>query len=220
MSRDVYSGPMFRAFGWLVATGLSLVLAHDLTFLARYGSAYGEALAHAGHGAGWDRAVATILVLAALVALGALARLRALSRDVTVTVSRSADAEAVPGRARVAGRWASDWIRLSAVVGGLLTLQENVERLLAGLTPPGVLALLSPEYAFGWLIVVAVAAVMACVVALYRWRRSILIARRTPRDRHVSTAVPAASPLDRGLRARQSLLGRRGGLRAPPLRAG
>src|SRR5204863_460350 len=31
----------------------ALALAHDLTFLARYGSVYGEALAHAGHGQLW-----------------------------------------------------------------------------------------------------------------------------------------------------------------------
>jgi hypothetical protein len=220
MSRDVYSGPMFRPFGWLVATGLSLVLAHDLTFLARYGSVYGEALAHAGHGAGWDRAVATILVLATVVGLAAAVRLRALSGEAPSTATRSTTAAATSSQGIVARRWAIDWIRLATVVAVLLTLQENVERLLAGLTPPGVLALLSPEYAFGLLIVLAVAAVMACVVAMYRWRRAILIARRTRRDREVRSMARPASPLDDGPRVPQSLLGRRGGLRAPPLPVG
>ena len=36
-----------------------LVLAHDLVYLARYGSRYGEALIHSGHGDAWRAAAAS-----------------------------------------------------------------------------------------------------------------------------------------------------------------
>jgi len=38
------------AIGIVISMTVALVLAHDLAFLARHGSAFGEALAHAGHG--------------------------------------------------------------------------------------------------------------------------------------------------------------------------
>ena len=54
---------MAARIGWLAALAglqlVALVLAHDLTFLARYGSRFGEALAHAGHGETWSAAVGT-----------------------------------------------------------------------------------------------------------------------------------------------------------------
>ena len=48
-----------RRAAWIaraVVVAATLALAHDLTFLARYGSIYGEALAHAGHGQAWTNA--------------------------------------------------------------------------------------------------------------------------------------------------------------------
>ncbi len=47
------------------------MLAHELIFLARFGSRYNEALVHAGHGETWSGAVMTTLALAiGLVVLG------------------------------------------------------------------------------------------------------------------------------------------------------
>jgi hypothetical protein len=210
---------MFRRLVWVAATAVSLVAAHDLTFLARYGSAYGEALAHAGHGAGWDRATATLLALAALIAVVAAARLRAIARGAgeLVTILPTSRSEARRAQAHdVARAWLLDWLRLSTVVMVLLTVQENLERALAGLAPPGVLALTTPEYAFGWLLVLAVAAAVAAVLGLYRWRRAVLLARIRPRSPRVARADPIRPTLTILLHF-ESLLGRRGGLRAPPL---
>jgi len=75
-----------RMTGLLSAAALqvvALVLAHELVFLARYGSRYNEALVHGGHGDSWSAAVTTSLALGiALLALGAfrIARLGVLVR--------------------------------------------------------------------------------------------------------------------------------------------
>ena len=44
----------------LVLGAAAIVGAHDVLFLVRYGSAYGEALAHAGHDGTWTRAVVVV----------------------------------------------------------------------------------------------------------------------------------------------------------------
>ena len=57
-----------RLVRFATATALQLValaLAHELVFLARYGSRFGEALVHSGHGEAWTAAVLTSIGFAA-----------------------------------------------------------------------------------------------------------------------------------------------------------
>jgi hypothetical protein len=210
-----------RITGFLGATALqvvALVLAHELVFLARYGSRYNEALVHGGHGESWSAAVTTSLALAiALLALGAfrLARLGLLVR-------RDAAASSPEPGALGPRPLLRAWLRIAARTAALsvvfLTIQENVERAAIGQAAPGAGLLLSPEYAGGLWITIAVGLVVGLVAALFEWRRSVLIARlhasrvRPPRATDTEVRRPRAfAPLPV-----ESLQGRRSALRAPP----
>lgn len=210
-----------RAAGLATAAALQLVavvLAHELIFLARYGSIYNEALVHAGHGAAWSSAVTTSLALAGILAglavlqlvrLGVLVRSRA-------PVAGPAAADLPPGPLLRSWLWTGLRMGLGSVV--LLTLQENVERAAMGQAAPGIGILLAPEYAGGLWVTLAVALAVALIVALFTWQRRALLARlRAGRARDPRHSAPAiARP---GILVRlpaPSLLGRRSALRAPP----
>src|SRR5215217_8223429 len=75
---------------------LTLVLAHELVFLARWGSRYNEALVHAGHGEAWTRAVLTSLFLAGVLAVAAGIRLVSLGLLVRRRSDRAAAAATRP----------------------------------------------------------------------------------------------------------------------------
>ena len=200
----------------------ALVLAHQLVYLARYGSLYGEALVHAGHGDAWNAAVLTSLLLAAgLVGLG-LARLHQLG----VLVRRAPESGgrprgALPGRALL-GAFLRLAPRVAVLQLVLLTTQENIEHAAMGQPVPGAGILLSPEYAGGAWIAIAVALVVSLVAALFTWRRDVLLARL----RAARAAMPRASasaPRRTGVEGRHpvaSVLGRLSALRAPPALAG
>jgi hypothetical protein len=99
----------------------------------------------------------------------------------------------------------------------LLSLQENVERLLIGQALPGPLVLVTPEYAGGLWITIGVGLAVAFVAAVFDWRRQALLARlradRAAVPRHRSTQLRRPEIV---VRSMQSLLGRRSALRAPP----
>jgi hypothetical protein len=204
--------------GFALVALVALVLAHDLVFLVRYGSAYGEALAHAGHDERWQAAVLAVLGLGGGLLVAALVRLRALAREAT-GLDRDGRS-GLGGRALLVRAAFRTWLRLAASTLLILTVQENVERVGAGFAAPGPGLLLSPEYPWALPIVVGVSLVVGFVTALFRWRRDALIARiRAQRARHA--AVPAAPrPVVRVIRRPWATLGRLGGLRAPPLPAG
>jgi hypothetical protein len=90
----------------MVATALALqlialVLAHDLTFLARFGSRYGEELAHAGHEQTWAAAVESSVVLAVVLGALAISRLLQLRRRLwSQAISESAPGGPRPGGPR------------------------------------------------------------------------------------------------------------------------
>ena len=219
---------MSRRLCGLVAAALlqlvALVLAHELVYLARYGSRYGEALVHGGHGDAWAGAVTTSAVLAAMLAIVAIARLAYLA----LQVRRRGGAGAAPTPAaalepRLLARiWLRTGVRLAAVGVVLLTVQENIERASTGAPAPGAGILLTAEYAGGLWIAIAVGLGVGFVAALYEWRCGILLAKLrtaagrppraaaagTPRRPGIAVAPPAASVLGRGF-----------GLRAPPLGA-
>ena len=206
-----------RIAGVLIAVGLqlvALVLAHELVFLARYGSLYGEALVHAGHGGTWSAAATTTLVLGALLSIAAILRLARLG----ILVRHHDSTVASPARAIFLVRsWIRIGPRIAILTVALLTLQENVERGALGGHPfnPGIL--LTPEYAGGLWIAFAIGLVVGLVAALFEWRQGVLLA-------HLRALRPSIPP--RPARARptpvdaerpvESLLGRRSALRAPP----
>jgi len=215
---------MPRRLGGLVAAAIvqlvALVLAHDLVFLARYGSRYNEELVHAGHGGTWAAAAQTSLVLGALLAAAGiyrLVRLRLLVRARTTAMPLRQTAGRLPFRSLVAA-WARAVALIAPATVVLLTVQENIERWGIGQRMPGPEVLLTPEYAGGLWIALLVGAAVALVVALFRWRRETLLARLRAARAHAArgastaarhTGVDVAPPIE-------SLLGRRSALRAPP----
>jgi hypothetical protein len=201
----------------------TLVLAHQLVFLARYGSVYGEALAHSGHGQAWTDAVTTVTVGSGAVLIATLIGLFRLARELRRVTART-DASLEPPDARAARSLLAGWLRLAAaltIVGLVgLTIQENVEHIAAGLDAPGIGVLLSRDYPSAVKIVAAVSLAIALLATLLGWRGAALVARlraltaRHPR-RHRGRTIPLPSTeqalLPSGALARQ--LGRR----APPV---
>jgi hypothetical protein len=210
---------LLRAVG-LVA--LSLVLAHEAVFLARYGSIYGEALQHSGHSAAWSDAVTVVVIGAALLLAGSAIGLYRLGRQIaarSATAGRATaklDAIDLP---QIVGRW----LTTGAAIGGsalvLLTVQENLEHLSAGLGAPGVGILLSPEYPFAVLITLGASIGVALVATLLAWRHDALVRRLRALVTHRHHA-PARVRQPRSVRLapqRGSILARRLGRRAPPV---
>jgi hypothetical protein len=205
---------------------VALVLAHDLVFLVRYGSRYGEALVHSGHGETWSSAVGTILVIAsALVLAGAfrLVRLGILLRAMRSNAGPNASARAGALDLRQLLRlWLRVAPRIALVSVVLLTVQENLERASIGGSMPGPGILLSPEYPFALWIAIAVGLLVGLLAALFEWRRRALMERlraaRAALPRHSSAAQPRPRSAPRGPGV--SVLGRQSGLRAPPATSG
>lgn len=210
-----------RLTGFAVAAALqlvALVLAHELVYLARYGSLYGEALVHSGHGNAWGAAVTASLLIAgglALIAAFRLARLGYLVRRRGVAVQPTAGALGPGSLLRAYLRIAPRLVVLSLA---LLSGQENLERALIGQTMPGAGVLLTPEYAGGLWITIAVGLAVALVAALFEWRRQVLLAKlrasRQGTARPLEVRQPRPAAVERPV---ESLLGRRSALRAPPL---
>ena len=194
-----------------------LVLAHDLVYLARYGSRYGEALIHAGHGDGWRAAVASSLVLGSVAALVAAARLAQLHGQVHRAHAASAHSRLEPGSLL------RTWLRIGPALGlstvALLTIQENLEQAAIQGSTAGLGILLTPAYAGGLWIALAVGLVVGAVVALVAWRFRILEARlRAARDHETHPRAAASRrPATAVDRPATSILGRRSALRAPPV---
>jgi hypothetical protein len=198
---------------------VALVLAHELVYIARFGSRYGEALVHAGHGESWSTAVTTSLSLGAVLVLAGALRLAHLG----VRVRRHGGGIDGPRIESLdPGSLVRGWFRVGTAMALLtvllLTLQENLERAAIGgrASDPGIL--LSAEYAGGLWIAVAVAFGVALVAALFDWRRRVLLARlragKTPLPRGADRPQPR--PRTVTSRPTASTLGRGSALRAPP----
>ncbi|HEX8026650.1 MAG TPA: hypothetical protein VF484_10625, partial [Candidatus Limnocylindrales bacterium] len=183
-----------------VGSGLvALVLSHSIVYLVRYGSAYGEALAHNGHDAAWTIAVWSSGSVGAALALAGFARLLVLGRATGESWPLGAtDRGELATRAAI-GAWLRSWLvaglRLGVATAVLLTIQENAEHLAAGLPLQGVGLLISEEYPFALAIVVAVSLAVSLVVALYRRRRDELLARLRRARSVYAVARPLGGPV-------------------------
>lgn len=195
---------------------VALALAHDLVFLVRYGSRYGEALAHSGHGETWSAAVGTILAIATVLVLAGVVRLTQLGILVRAAAGPS---EGRLDMRELLGLWLRVAPRIALVSVVLLTVQENLERSSIGGSMPGPGILLSPEYPFALWVAIAVGLLVGLVAALFEWRRRVLIERllaaRAAHPRHTPGTEPR--PRTEPRRPLISVLGRQSGLRAPPV---
>jgi len=198
----------------VVAVLVALVLSHSLVFLVRFGSAYGEALAHAGHGPAWTAAVGGSLASGAAllgVAVLGLYRLRQRARQLGAGGRRGE-----PTLRAFLRSWATVAVRLLSATSLLLTFQENIERVYAGLAGPNPALLLSAEYPFALAIVAGVSVVVAFVFALVRWRRAAL-EQRMRAARRLQIRVASVRRPDAVLgRTPQAVVAGRLAVRAPP----
>jgi hypothetical protein len=206
---------------------VALVLAHELTYLARYGSSYNEALVHAGHGEAWSAAVITSALIALGLAALAAGRLLRVRSELRAFASPVASPRAVPfaampvshpSTAALLRAWLRIGIPMAVSTTVLLTVQENLERLATPGADPQLLLLQSPEYAGGLWIAALTGVLVALVAALFRWGYGRLVARlRVLRERirrqHVARArrTGLALPMPAS-----SIIGTRAALRAPP----
>lgn len=196
----------------------ALVLAHQLIYLARFGSRYGEALVHSGHGDAWNVAAISSLILAAvLVGLG-LARLHRLGVLARGLRAAGGSLEGQLPRRALLGTFLRLAPRIALFQLVLLSAQENLEHALIGQPVPGAGILFSPQYAGGAWVAIAVSLLISLIAALFAWRRDVLLARlraaraALPRARASAARRPgvvARHPVD-------SILGRQSALRAPP----
>ena len=203
--------------GFVAALALqvvALVLAHDLVFLVRYGSRYGEALVHSGHGETWSAAAGTILVIAWALVLAGAVRLVQLG----IMVREAGSNAGALDLCQLLRLWLRGAPRIALVSVVLLTVQENLERSSIGGSMPGPGILLSPEYPFALWIAIAVGLFVGLVAALFEWRRRTLIERLRAARAAVPRHTSAAEPRPRSTPRRRviSVLGRQSGLRAPP----
>jgi hypothetical protein len=182
-----------------VGTGLvALVLSHSIVYLVRYGSAYGEALAHNGHGTDWTIAVWASIGLGIGLTLAGATQLLRLTRTANATWSLDSRGAFVSASGRLdVGAFVRAWLRSAARVSLataiLLTIQENVERAGVGIAMPGLGLLVSPEYPWAVAIVAGVALAVGFVVALFRWQRDRLVARIAAARRAALAGATATS---------------------------
>jgi hypothetical protein len=167
-----------RRSGALAATaalvGLSTLAAHQVSYLAtsRSAEAYAATMSATGHDSVWLPLVATVLVALTLVTFVTSRRLLDLSARAGRGGRRHVD---VPLR-DFAGMVGSLWPRFAAATTVAYAIQENVERVLAGRTPPGLDALIA-HGSIPIFVIVLSSLVVAAVTALVRWRARILVAR-------------------------------------------
>jgi hypothetical protein len=194
---------------------LTLVLAHNLVYVAGYGAAYREMLSRTGHGGAWTTAVVVVLSLGLGLLVAAVWRIAVLTRQARalgpVPVGLRSRPDFVPGLVSL-------WVRLGVTGVALYTVQENIEHLRAGGDVPGI-AVLMPSGGPDTLgIVAAVAAGVALVGQLFLWRRALLTARiAAARLRLPRAAASFRRPLQDAGRCPSSILGQRLAVRAPPL---
>jgi hypothetical protein len=164
-----------RYLGFPAMTLVALVVAHSLVFLLAYGSGYEEALAHSGHDGTWG--VAVVIVLAAAFALVGLGTWRLHRLGVVARARAAGDGGLHPGPNGFVRRLVGLWVRLAGATTVLFVIQENLEHQHVGAGLPGLSVLGSAQYPNAALVLAAVALAVAFVVALFRWRRDVLVAR-------------------------------------------
>ncbi len=209
--------PKVRLAAWVAALSpVSLVLSHDLSFLAAYGPGYSAALRATGHDARWTSAVAAVIAVSAVLGVAALSRLLSLWRRAR-RAERDSRTRARPGWRAYARTVLVIWAPLALATAGWFLAQENLERVSAGLPPAGLEPIVGPGLGGPLLIIPAVSLVVALVGGLFRWGAAALRARiaaaaaAAARPRPARVRVPAAPRLRRSRGLAHNL-----GLRAPP----
>ncbi len=176
-----------------LGVGLALIafaLGHQLGFLLAYGSDADGVLRSTGHGVQWLLTATSVALLAAVMALAAIRRLVGLRRLASVA---AADPAVLPlaGVREFLREAGGLWAVTLPLAAALFAVNENLERLGAGLPLPGISVLWTEGPSFA-AIFALVSLAVALVAAMYRWRRDLLLARL--RRRVCRWVRPASTP--------------------------
>jgi hypothetical protein len=210
--------PSLRLVATVAALGpVSLVLSHNLSFLAAYGDGTEAALLATGHDARWTSAVEAVIALSVLLGMLGLARLLALLWTAR-SLERASGTSATVSWRGLARSVLALWAWLLVVTAAWFLVQENVERLSIGEGLAGFGPLVEHGLWGPLLIIPAVTAIVALVGGLFRWGVAALRAR-------IAAAVAARSRRRPGRfgrpasvdRCHPNVLARNLALRAPPV---
>jgi hypothetical protein len=195
----------------------SLVLVHNLTFLAAYGSEFQAVLRATGHDSRWTSTVTVVIAVSALLGIVGVARLAALwwqARALERIAERRPTSD-VDGYLRILLRI---WPWLAFLTAVLFVCLENLEQAARGAPLPGVEPLLNGQSVPPLLVLAAVTFVLSALGGLLVWGHETLAARiaaalRTLRPKPASPAsrpplVPTWTP--------SSVMALNLGRRAPP----
>jgi len=195
---------------------ITLVLGHQLVYLATFGAQAGAELASTGHDLRWTLTVLSAALLAIGLVVVALRELLRLSRR-----ARSAAGLAIDPRIWGVPHLARDlfalWVATFLMAVVLFVLLENGERLAAGLPAPGLAVLGATTFHDPLLIFELLSGLVALVAALYRWRRDVLVARIRALARRGSRSQVAFALAPGETITRPSIIALRPPGRAPPL---
>jgi hypothetical protein len=154
----------------------SLVLVHDLSFLAVYGSQFQAVLRATGHDNRWTSTVAVVITVSALLGIVGMARLAELwlqARGLERIARRRPTADAI-GYLRIILRiW--PWLALLTAV--LFLGQENLEQAARGAPLPGIEPLLTRPSVPPMLVLASVTFVLSALGGLLVWGHATLAAR-------------------------------------------
>lgn len=195
----------------------SLVLVHDLAFLAAYGSQFHAILVATGHDSRWTSTVSVVIAVSSLLGVVALARLAALwlqARALERTAGQRRPSD-VSGYLRILLRM---WPWLAFLTAVLFLGQENLEQATRGAPLPGFEPLLNGQSVLPLLVLAAVTFVLAALGGLLVWGHATLAARiaaalRTLRPR---SSPRASRPLVAPTWTPWSVMALNLGRRAPP----
>jgi hypothetical protein len=195
---------------------VSLVLAHNLAFLAAYGGGADAALRATGHDEGWASAVRLVLAISSVLGVATVVRLVQLLRTAR-RLERDRRLHPRTDWRQLARTVLTLWLPLVVATAGWFLVQENLERLAIGEALPGIAPLLEGGLTGPLLIIPLISLLIAGVGGLFRWgitalRARIAAARATPVHPQ-PTRIPA--PVDADVR-RSDVLAHHHGLRAPP----
>jgi hypothetical protein len=196
----------------------SLVLVHDLTFLAAYGTQYRAMLLATGHDVRWASTVTVVIIVSALLGAVGVARLGSLWLEARSLERVGGDRRKtdVLGYLRVVAQL---WPWLALVTAVLFLGQENLEHAALGEPLPGFEPLLSGSSVPPILVLAAVTFLLAALGALFRWGNATLAARIAAalRVRRPALVLLAPRPPVAPSLALSSLISLNLGRRAPPV---
>ena len=156
----------------------SLVLVHDLAFLAAYGSQFHAVLIATGHDSRWTSTVSVVIAVSALLGGVALARLASLwfqARELE-RIARQRPTTDIHGYLRILLRI---WPFLGLLTAVLFLGQENLEQASLGAPLPGIEPLVNGRSVSPLLVLAAVTFVLAALGGLLVWGHATLVARIT-----------------------------------------